>query len=476
MTKQLGYLAIAALAVAACSDSPTASDEQFLGELVITEGVSAPARIERVRPVFSDGAAAVNVGGSALSPLHLKPQSCEASQSVTLTYTVTGRQVNPASFKVNTVWTYNGTSWTPSSPVTVNVPARANGAPATFFPVNITVVDQVTESGTASFTIVPFDLVTAPQATLNLAGANVTVHVAFAACPVLNTPPTLVVPADMTVEATSSAGAAVAYVVSASDMQDGDLTASVICTPASGSTFALGTTTVQCSVTDNGGLSATGDFDIKVEDTTPPVFTSFPSATVQLIAANISGAVLDVPSLGITVADVGNVSEPSTYNCDYVAGTALAIGSTTTVDCTATDAIGNESAISSFDVFVGLNVSATGFLPPLRMSAPYSAHKRGSTIPHKFLPPTYADGTPATDLAGGLSLVIRRIDALPDDDGIPVNDFSAGSTSWRYEVTDGHYIFNLKTGTSPPWDIGTWTTTVSYAGIPLATTQFDFRR
>jgi hypothetical protein len=59
--------------------------------------------------------------------------------------------------------------------------------------------------------------------------------------------------------------------------------------------------------------------------------------------------------------------------------------------------------------------------------------------------------------------------------GIPVNDFTAGSTTWRFEAADGQYIFNLKTGTSTPWDIGTWTTTVSYAGIPLATTQFDFR-
>src|SRR5687768_15265214 len=121
MTKHLAYLAIAALAVAACNDAPTGSDEQFLGELVITEGVPAPARNARVRPVFSDAAAAVNVGGSVLTPLSLKPQSCDAGQAVTITYTVTGRQANPASFKVNTVWQFNGTTWAGSSPVTVNV-------------------------------------------------------------------------------------------------------------------------------------------------------------------------------------------------------------------------------------------------------------------------------------------------------------------------------------------------------------------
>jgi hypothetical protein len=101
-------------------------------------------------------------------------------------------------------------------------------------------------------------------------------------------------------------------------------------------------------------------------------------------------------------------------------------------------------------VFVGLNVSASGFLPPLRMIDPFSLHKRGSTIPHKFLPPTYADGTPATDLAAGLQLVLKRIDGTVDYDDIPVNDYSAGSTIWRFE--DGQYIFNLKTGTTNPWD------------------------
>jgi hypothetical protein len=146
------------------------------------------------------------------------------------------------------------------------------------------------------------------------------------------------------------------------------------------------------------------------------------------------------------------------------------------VDCNASDAISNRSEVSIFEVFVGLNVGGTGFLPPLRMAEPFSAHKRGSTIPHKFLPPTYADGTPATDLADGLRLLVKRVDAMPDADGIEANDFSAGSTAWRFDTTAGHYIFNLKTGTASPWDVGTWTTTVSFAGIPLAATQFDLRR
>src|SRR4029453_9144988 len=117
----------------------------------------------------------------------------------------------------------------------------------------------------------------------------VTVHVAFELCAVTNTAPTLVLPSDMTVEATSSAGAAVNFLVTSSDLEDGDLTSSVSCAPASGSTFALGETTVNCAVTDGGGLTTEGSFKVTVVDTTPAYFTSFPTSTVNLIAADING-------------------------------------------------------------------------------------------------------------------------------------------------------------------------------------------
>ena len=306
------------------------------------------------------------------------------------------------------------------------------------------------------------------------AGDGAVVHVTFEDCAHTNSPPSLTVPASITAEATSSAGAVVTFTVMASDNEDGDLTSAVSCDHDSGDTFPLGTTTVTCHVTDSGSLTTTRTFDITVQDTTPAYFTSFPTGIVNLIAADIDGATLDVGSLGIAVEDVGGVSEPSTYDCDYVAGTLLEIGSTTTVSCTATDAIGNESDPSTFDVFVGLNVDGSGFLQPLRMSDPFSTHKRGSTIPHKFLPPTYADGTPATDLASGLRLVITHMDGTVEGDAIEVNDYSAGSTAWRYDEVDGQYIFNLKSSTA--WDAGTWKTAVSYKGITLAATDFNLKR
>lgn len=473
--------AFAAVVLGACGDAPTEVTEgtpvTAAGELVITRGVQAPEFVPINRRADSDLGASASLGGSSSSPLALFSNECSegTSQQVVVTFTITGRQANPASFKVNTSWNYSGSAWLSSVPATVSVPARAAGDAATIRTVTLTVTNgSIASSGTSSFTVVPFDLVTTPQATLNVEAGNVAVYTAFDGCEAANTAPTLIVPADFTVEAASSAGAVVTFVVTATDLEDGDLSSAVVCTPASGTTFPLGTTEVECSVQDAGGLTTTRTFNVTVDDTTPAYFTAIPTTTQTLIAADINGAVLDITAFGITVADVGGVSEPSTFACLPTSGAALTLGSTTTVSCTATDADGNTSAPSSFNVFVGLNVAGSGFLPPLRNDSPFSAHKRGSTIPHKFLPPTYADGTPATDLAGGLRLVLTSIGGDLPGTEIEANDYTAGSTEWRYDPVDGHYIFNLKSQTA--WQLGAWQTTVSFAGIPLAQTEFVLKK
>lgn len=73
--------------------------------------------------------------------------------------------------------------------------------------------------------------------------------------------PVLKVPRGRTVEATGPDGAVVLYDVTASD-NGGPVTPD--CTPASGSTFAFGTTVVTCGVTDAAGLSATARFRVAV--------------------------------------------------------------------------------------------------------------------------------------------------------------------------------------------------------------------
>lgn len=147
-------------------------------------------------------------------------------------------------------------------------------------------------------------------------------------------PPTLNLPADITAEATSAAGAAVTYSVSSNG--------TVSCSPASSATFALGATTVQCTATGPGGTTS-GSFKVTVVDTTPPAITV--PGTITAEATSASGAVVTYTASAFDKVD-GTVAA----SCAPPAGSTFPIG-TTAVQCTATDAHGNSSS-SSFTVIV----------------------------------------------------------------------------------------------------------------------------
>ena len=104
------------------------------------------------------------------------------------------------------------------------------------------------------------------------------------------TPPVIAVPGPIVANATSPHGAVVTYAVTASDPDDA--VASLACVPASGSTFAVGTTTVVCTATDSHGNTGSASFTVHVK-----------GATEQL--ADLAAAVKGVgpgKSLSATVA------------------------------------------------------------------------------------------------------------------------------------------------------------------------------
>ena len=171
----------------------------------------------------------------------------------------------------------------------------------------------------------------------------------FQANVVLNVAPVLTVPADKTVEATSAAGAAVSFTATATDAEDG--TATPTCTPASGSTFPLGTTTVNCTVTDRDGLSDSGSFKVTVDDTTAPVMPNI--ADFELTTNDPTGTTLDYGYVSV----VERVDPSPVVVCRPASGSWIPVG-TTTVTCTATDFSGNQSSMS-FKATVRLASSVT---------------------------------------------------------------------------------------------------------------------
>jgi len=159
-------------------------------------------------------------------------------------------------------------------------------------------------------------------------------------------PPTLHVPADIRIEATSPAGAAVVYAAAAVDPIDGPLTPA--CTPPSGSTFSVSADNVTghsvvCSAANSRGVTASGAFTVLVVDTTPPTLHLPGSVTVD--ATSATGAVV---SFAATATDIVDVSDP--VDCAPASGSTFPVGHTT-VTCSSTDTLGN-TATGSFDVSV----------------------------------------------------------------------------------------------------------------------------
>ena len=146
--------------------------------------------------------------------------------------------------------------------------------------------------------------------------------------------------AGMTVEAMSFAGAVVTYEASARDRQGRAVPVS--CNPASGSTFALGPTTVTCTATENGDTT-TEQFTVTVADRTPPAIQVPPSRIVRTIQR-----LPVVVRFGISATDLVDGAVGPT--CSPSSGARFAYGETR-VTCTFADRHGNVSS-ASFKVIV----------------------------------------------------------------------------------------------------------------------------
>lgn len=162
--------------------------------------------------------------------------------------------------------------------------------------------------------------------------------------------PSISCPANIQVANTvASCSVPVEFAASASDNCSG---ADVECSPVSGSSFALGTTTVSCTATDGAGNATSCSFTVTVTDAAAPTLVC--PANVTVAASAIQGCAPGA-SLVYTVPEAVDNCTAATVVCLPAPGTFVPAGVTTVV-CTATDAAGNASSCS-FTVTVSTPLS-----------------------------------------------------------------------------------------------------------------------
>jgi hypothetical protein len=156
-------------------------------------------------------------------------------------------------------------------------------------------------------------------------------------------------PTNITTNATSPQGVVVHYTPPTATDESGDSsTALVTCTPASGSTFAIGTTTVTCTATDSDDTNSpvSQSFTVTVNDTDLGLTNQPTNLTVN--ATSPQGATVTYTPPTVVDED----SPLPTANCSPASGSTFAIG-TTTVTCTVSGSDDTPNSVSqSFTVTV----------------------------------------------------------------------------------------------------------------------------
>jgi hypothetical protein len=241
--------------------------------------------------------------------------------------------------------------------------------------------------------------------------------------------PVITIPGDITVDATSPAGAAVVYDVSAVSAA-GD-SVPVDCQPASGSTFRLGPTPVLCTAVDADGKVGVATFGVLVQDG-PPLVTVPADITAE--ATSALGALV---SYDATATDA--VTGPLPIACAPASPVQSPVDIPTTVSCSASNAAG-QTTTKAFSIHV---VDTT---PPTLCALPdiQIGTNAGAGAFVSFGP----CGSLASDIVDGTDLVICN---HPSGSFFPL-----GTTVVTCSATDNHHNtsstqFKVSVGdTTPP--------------------------
>ena len=182
---------------------------------------------------------------------------------------------------------------------------------------------------------------TAKDASNNMAACTFTVTVTD------NQPPAITCPANIALNTAPGICSAVATYTTPTPT-DNCPGATAACVPASGSTFQKGVTTVTCTATDASNNTAACTFTVTVTDNQNPTITCPANQT----AGSLGGPVAVTYPAPTATDNCPGV----TTACVPVSGSAFPVG-TTTVNCTATDAV-SRTATCSFTVTVAVSCLA----------------------------------------------------------------------------------------------------------------------
>ena len=193
-------------------------------------------------------------------------------------------------------------------------------------------------------------------------------------------------PANIAVNATSTAGAVVTYTTpAATNLEGNPVPATIACSPASGTTFPIGTTTVTCIASATGYTNSpvSASFTVTVNDT--DLSLSGMPADITTAATGPAGAVVSYTPP--TAVDEAGDSPAATVSCDHASGATFPTGATT-VTCTATDADDAPGTISAtFTVTVkDTDLALTGMPADITTAATDST---GAAV--SYTPPTAVD-------------------------------------------------------------------------------------
>jgi len=158
---------------------------------------------------------------------------------------------------------------------------------------------------------------TATDASANKANASQSVTVAD------KEPPTLGVPADFAVNATSPAGAVVTYKVIASDNV---AVASLTCSPESGTTFPVGTSSVTCVASDPSGNRASATFHVTVLSVQAQISNLETSVTSLALSTGTTTSLLAKLNGALAAANAGDVATACASLQDFINETRAQAG------------------------------------------------------------------------------------------------------------------------------------------------------